>query len=36
MQKLQQRLDAGSKMPFPDGLLINGHPKNTAIAAKPG
>ncbi|CAO2830815.1 unnamed protein product [Amaranthus hypochondriacus] len=35
-KELQKRLDDGYNMPMPDGLLINGDPKNTVISGEAG
>ncbi|CAO2827988.1 unnamed protein product [Amaranthus hypochondriacus] len=35
-KELQNRLDNGNGMPNPDGLLINGDPKNTIITGEAG
>ncbi|KAJ8446632.1 hypothetical protein Cgig2_002794 [Carnegiea gigantea] len=35
-KRLQENLDAGNKMPFPDGLIINGDPSGTTIVGEAG
>ncbi|XP_074305199.1 L-ascorbate oxidase homolog [Silene latifolia] len=33
---LRKKLDLGQAMPIPDGILINGHPKNTVFTGEAG
>ncbi|XP_068655982.1 L-ascorbate oxidase homolog [Aristolochia californica] len=35
-KRLQQVLDSGKKLPFPDGLLINGHAQNSVFTGDQG